>query len=127
MNKKILTILALLLLSTNISSAKMTKEAHNLYKMGTAYEAKQDYTNAIKYIEKAILVNGDDSVLYTKIAGLYSTVGDNASALTYYKKALKLNPGDGFLYVSIGNILQSMGDYENAYNSYKQASVLCPD
>ena len=127
MNKKILITLAILLLTANIGEAKMTKEAHHLYKMGTACEVKQDYDNAIKYLEKAIVINGDDSVLYTKIAGLYSTVGDNTSALKYYKKALKLNPDDGFLYVSIGNILQSMGDYENAYNSYKQASVLCPD
>ena len=121
-NKKlILAITAVLLLSPAVY-AKMTKEAHHLYKMATIYEEKQDYNNAVKYIEKAIAVNGDDSVLYTKAAGIYSTLGDNQNALSYYKKALKLNPGDSFIYVSVGNILQSMGDYENAYKAYKQAA-----
>ena len=128
MNKnKIVLLLAILLFTQVSSNAKMTKEAHNLYKTASMYEHNQDYQNAIKYLEKAVAINGDDSILYTKLAGLYSNIGDNATSLSYYKKALKLNPADGFLYVSIGNILQSMGDYENAYNSYKQAQKLCPE
>ena len=60
----------MLFMTPAATNAKMTKEAHNLYKMATVCENKQDYATAIKYLEKAISVNGDDSVLYTKIAGL---------------------------------------------------------
>src|SRR5574344_406366 len=129
MNKKIkLLIIATLLAFMSLAgNCKMTKEAHNLYRMATACEQKEDYPGAIKYLQKAIEVNGDDSVLFTKIAGVYSSMGDNLNALTFYKKALVLNPSDGFVYVSMGNILQNIGDYNNAYEAYKQAAALCPE
>ena len=90
MNKnKIALLLILSFLIAPAANAKMTKEAHNLYKMAVRCEAKQDYSTAIKYLEKAISINGDDSVLFTKIAGIYTAIGDNTSALNYYKKALE--------------------------------------
>ena len=121
LNKKILILCCTLMLSTSFADAKMTKKAHELYKQATYLEHKQDYNNAIKYLEQAIAINGADTVLYTKIAGLYYNIGNNQEAINYYKKALQLNPADGFIYVTLGHILQSTGDYENEYKSYKQA------
>ena len=107
--------------------AKMTKEAHALYQEACSYEYKGDYANAISTIQKALNINGDDAMLYTKIAGLYADAGNYEEALGAYKRAVKLRPNDAFIYISIGNILQTMGDYENAYNSFMQAQQNYPE
>lgn len=128
--KKIyLSIFAIIvsLSSTAGVEAKMTKEAHALYQQACNYEYKSDYNTAISIIQRAIAINGDDAMLYTKIAGLYSDIGDYEEALGAYKKAIKLRPNDAFIYISIGNILQTLGDYENAYNSYMQAQQIYPE
>ncbi len=129
MNKKIcLSLLAVLTaLSMLQSEAKMTKEAHALYQQACNYEYRSDYNSAISTIQKALSINGDDAMLYTKIAGLYSDVGRYEDALGAYKKALKLRPNDAFIYISMGNILQTIGDYENAYNSFMQAQQIYPE
>ncbi len=127
--KKLSISLLILLMASSVqySEAKMTKEAHALYQQACNYEYKSDYNTAISIIQKAIAINGDDAMLYTKIAGLYSDIGSYEEALGAYKKAIKLRPNDAFIYISIGNILQTLGDYENAYNSYMQAQQIYPE
>lgn len=129
MNKKLyisLLSVALFFASPSVR-AKMTKEAHALYQEACSYEYKGDYSSAIQTIQKAININGDDAMLYTKIAGLFADAGNYEEALGAYKKALKLRPNDAFIYISIGNILQNTGDYENAYNSFMQAKEIYPE
>ena len=129
MNKKIFVSLLgiIMFFSAAQAEARMTKEAHALYQEACNYEYKGDYVNAIAIIQKALNINGDDAMLYTKIAGLYADTGNYEEALGAYKKAVKLRPNDAFIYISIGNILQSMGDYENAYNSFMQAQQIYPE
>ena len=118
--------LAMLIMSPSID-AKMTKEAHSLYQEACNYEYRGEYLKAIDIIQKALNLNGDDAMLYTKIAGLYADTGNYEEALGAYKKAVRLRPNDAFIYISIGNILQTMGDYENAYNSFMQAQQIYPE
>ena len=108
MNKKLyVSLLGMAILLTSVQAdARMTKEAHALYQEACNYEYKGDYTNAIGTIQKALNMNGDDAMLYTKIAGLYADTGNYEEALGAYKKALKIRPNDAFIYISIGNILQ---------------------
>ena len=129
MNKKVyVSLLGIVMFLSSLQvEAKMTKEAHALYQEACSYEYKGDYVNAISIIQKAININGDDAMLYTKIAGLYADAGNYEEALGAYKKAVKFRPNDAFIYISIGNILQSMGDYENAYNSFMQAQQIYPE
>ena len=121
------SLLVLCTLAAQSAEAKMTKEAHALYQQACAYEYKNDYNTAIKIISQALSINGEDAMLYTKIAGLYSDTGNYEEALSAYKKAVKLRPNDAFIYISMGNILQTIGDYENAYNSFKQAQTIYPE
>ena len=122
-----LVILCTLSAMSTPAEAKMTKEAHALYQQACAYEYKSDYNTAIKIIQQALDINGEDAMLYTKIAGLYSDIGNYQESLSAYKKAVKLRPNDAFIYISMGNILQTIGDYENAYNSFKQAQTIYPE
>ena len=128
--KKLYVSLAILCTLSAMSvpaDAKMTKEAHVLYQQACAYEYKSDYNTAIRIIKQALEINGEDAMLYTKIAGLYSDIGNYPESLSAYKKAVKLRPNDAFIYISMGNILQTIGDYENAYNSFKQAQTIYPE
>ncbi len=128
MNKKLyVSLLAAMFMMSPSIEAKMTKEAHSLYQEACGYEYRGEYLKAIDVIQKALNLNGDDAMLYTKIAGLYSDAGNYEEALGAYKKAVKLRPNDAFIYISIGNILQTMGDYENAYNSFMQAQQIYPE
>ncbi len=129
MNKKIyVSLLGIMLFLSGLHvDAKMTKEAQALYQEACSYEYKGDYATAINIIQKALNINGDDAMLYTKIAGLFADAGSYEEALGAYKKALRLRPNDAFIYISIGNILQTMGDYENAYNSFMQAQQIYPE
>lgn len=108
------------------ADAKMSNEAHVLYQKACQLEYQHKYSEAIQFIYDAIKENGDDAILYTKLAGLYTDLGDNQNALAAYKRAIKLRPNDAFIYISIGNILQNMNDYDNAYKSYMQAMELFP-
>ncbi len=128
--KKLYVSLAILFTLSAMNTpadAKMTKEAHALYQQACAYEYKSDYNTAIKIIQQALDINGEDAMLYTKIAGLYSDIGNYPEAISAYKKAVKLRPNDAFIYISMGNILQTIGDYENAYNSFKHAQSIYPE
>ena len=129
MNKNLcISLLGIMLFfASSQAEARMTKEAHILYQEACNYEYKGDYATAIDIIQKALNINGDDAMLYTKIAGLYADAGNYEEALGAYKKAVRLRPNDAFIYISIGNILQTMGDYENAYNSFMQAQQIYPE
>lgn len=122
----LLFLICTLALQPNVE-AKMSKEAHALYQQACAYEYKNDYKSAIEAIQKAIDINGEDAMLYTKMAGLYSDIGEYEQALSAYKKAVHLRPNDAFIYISMGNILQTLGDYENAFNSFNQAQSIYPE
>ena len=130
MNKNLYVSLTAILCTIMLGlpvQAKMTKEAHALYQQACAYEYKSDYNSAIKVIQQALAINGEDAMLYTKIAGLYADTGNYEDSLSAYKKAIKLRPNDAFIYISMGNILQTLGDYENAYNSFKHAQTIYPE
>ena len=126
-NLKVSLLLICLLVGVSQADAKLTKEAHDLYQQACQYEYRSDYNTAINVINKALQVNGDDAMLYTKIAGLYADAGNYSSALSAYKKAVKLRPNDAFIYISMGNILQTLGDYDNAYNAFKHAQSIYPE
>ena len=108
------------------ANAEMTKEAHALYQKACQLEFQSNIEGAIQLIRQAIEKSGNESILYTKLAGLYADLGDYNNALGAYKAAIKLRPNDAFIYISIGNILQTTGDLENAYNSYMQAMEIFP-
>ena len=129
MGKKLNVSLLIFCLALGISQsdAKLTKEAHDLYQQACSYEYKSDYNTAISIINKALAINGDDAMLYTKIAGLYADAGNYKEALSAYKKAVRLRPNDAFIYISMGNILQTLGDYDNAYNAFKHAQTIYPE
>ena len=121
-----LIIAVALSFTTQSIEAKMSKEAHNLYQQACSFEYKRNYNQAIEIMLKAIEINGDDAMLYTKIAGLYAERGDYNSALEAYNKALKIQPNDAFIYISVGSLYQNMQDYKAAFEAYSKAMTIFP-
>ncbi|MCQ2743940.1 MAG: tetratricopeptide repeat protein [bacterium] len=123
-----ITLLSVALIcSISTVEARLTKEAHALYQEACQLEYKNNFNGAINIIEKAIAQNGEDAMLYTKLAGLYADTGKYREAISSYKKAINLRPNDAFIYISMGNILQTIGDYDNAYSSFMQAQNIYPE
>lgn len=106
--------------------AKMSKEAHSLYQQACGFEYKRNYSQAIEIMKQAIEINGDDAMLYTKIAGLYAEQGNYTAALEAYNKALKLQPNDAFIYISVGGLYQNMQNYKAAFEAYSKATEIFP-
>ena len=98
------------LISINSANAAMTKEANQLYFQACRYENQNNYEAAINAIKEALEKNGEEAILYVKLAGLYTDICDYENALGAYKAAIKLRPDDAFIYISMGNILQTLGD-----------------
>ena len=92
----------------------MTPEANRYYHKACSLADKAQYTEATEYLNKAILISPEDSLLYTKLAGIYSELGKWEEAIDAYKKAVKLRPNDAFIYISLGNIYEQMQDYKSA-------------
>ena len=113
------SLLTTILVSTLIFSstpvmAQMSPEASVLYQEACSAEHQQDLKEAISKLEQAIKLSGGDSMLYTKLAGLYSEIDDSEKALATYKKVIELKPDDAFVYISIGSIYENQGKYKEA-------------
>ena len=81
-NKKLLlttVLISTLALGGAPVLAQMTPEASALYQEACSAEHQQDLKGAIAKLEQAITVSGGDSMLYTKLAGLYSEIDANDS------------------------------------------------
>ena len=117
----------LVALSNGSAIASMSPEANALYQKACALEYKEEYTNAIQALLQAISISPKESMLFTKLAGLYADTQDYDTALKAYKKALELKPTDAFIYLSIGGIYENKGEYKEALLYYQQAQKIFPD
>lgn len=107
--------------------AYMPPEASTLYQQACSAEHQQDLKEAIAKLEKAIEISGGDSMLYTKLAGIYSEIDEFDKALENYNKVIKINPDDAFIYISIGSIYENQGKYKEALGAYQKALDLFPE
>ena len=110
--KSLLTTILVSTLILNCTSvfAQMSPEASVLYQEACSAEHQQDLKEAISKLEQAIKLSGGDSMLYTKLAGLYSEIDNSEKALATYKKVIELKPDDAFVYISIGSIYENQGN-----------------
>lgn len=127
--KKILTayILSALFISGVPAFCYMLPEASVLYQEACSAEHQQDLKGAITKLEKAIAVSGGDTMLYTKLAGIYSEIDEFDKALENYNKVIKINPDDAFIYISIGSIYENQGKYKDALGAYSKALDIFPE
>ena len=96
----------------------MLPEANSLYQQACSAEYKEDYTTAVEKLQQALNISGNDAMIYTKLAGVYSEMGEYDKALETYSKVIELRPNDGYVYLSVGNIYETQGKYLEALQAY---------
>lgn len=109
------------------SKAYMSGEANLFYQQACTLEYQHNYEAAAEKVLQAIQLTGDDAMLYTKLAGLYTELGKYEEALSAYQKVSKLRPNDAFIFISIGNIYQTKGDYKESLAAYESALKIFPE
>jgi outer membrane protein OmpA-like peptidoglycan-associated protein/tetratricopeptide (TPR) repeat protein len=119
--KRILNILLLLLLSTQMMAQSSKASPKRILKQANKQFSLLKYAYAIPLYKNYLIAIGNkvkpsDSIVYKNLGEAYRLVNEYDSALAYYQKAV--NKG-----VVVGNKiaeLQAMvGDYENAQKEYK--------
>lgn len=105
----------------------MSPEVNSLYQQACSAEYQNNIPDAIEKLKKAISLSGNDSLLYTKLAGIYSDIGEYEKALEAYSKVIELKPDDAFVYISVGSIYETQGKYKEAIAAYNKAMQIFPE
>ena len=88
---------------------------------------EQVHETAKEYLDRALSLNPNSSVVHT-LRGLYfQRIGNNRDALTEFQAAATLQPDDPALYVSIGESHSKLGDLIRALEAYQYAANLVPE
>lgn len=99
--------------------------------IGVIYNAKGDYTKALKYEEKS-LEEENGSYAYTTIGLIYSNIGDYDKALVTYENALLAaknesgedSPTIASIYNNIGVVYVDMGKLNDALEYFEKSSAI---
>lgn len=126
-NKFLISAIIGLSLTGLPSYSYMSPQVNALYQQACSAEYQNNLPDAIEKLKKAIQLSGNDSLLYTKLAGIYSEIGEYDKALAAYSKASELKPDDAFIYISIGSIYETQGKYNQALAAYKKAMQIFPE
>ena len=127
--KNLLTaiLVSTLALTGTCSQAQMSPQASLLYQEACSAEHQQDLKEAISKLEKAIEISGGETILYTKLAGIYAEIDEFDKALANYQKVIAINPEDAFIYISVGSIYENQGKYKDALEAYNKALDIFPE
>jgi len=109
--------------------------------LSALYEEKEDFTNALKYLEKLSGCIQDSegeysdeaSLVFIHMAELYNMTGDNVSAELNYKKALRnytnakgsKNENLPQVYFELGSICDERGEKNKAKEYFQKAYADC--
>lgn len=82
-------------------------------RIGTAYASMGEFENAIKFLEKSLELDHDDTVLF-ELAQLYLVIGEASRAIDYFKQLDALAPDfDGYAYPYAQALVEN-NDFETA-------------
>ena len=118
--------------------------------IGDISSVLQNEKNAVKYYQKAVAYNANNTDLHLKLARSLNNSGDNENAIKEYDIALKTakkenqievlqdmenlwvqklreNPQDASAHMNLGVILQKKGDFEGALKEYQFSEAINPN
>lgn len=114
--------------------AKNAKEVDYVYSLGTAYQAKDDYENALLWYTKAKAMEPKGDYIDKAIASVYQdqaaplvdqavekqTKGDLAGAIPLYQQVVKLVPNNARVWTNLGVCFQQTDAFDQARNAYQK-------
>jgi tetratricopeptide (TPR) repeat protein len=92
-----------------------------------AYIKRNDYSNAIKDLDKAIILNpvfAKQYKAYTNRCGAYEKLGNLERAMRDCSRALEIDPQDIMAYFNRGIVLLKMGKNNRAAEDFQKAAML---
>jgi tetratricopeptide (TPR) repeat protein len=95
--------------------------------LGTAYEQRKDYKEAIEAFRKAVMLDRDNLDAIRGLAENLMNDGQYDAALEQYKVIVDSNPEDAQTYVRMSEIYRHEAKYDLALDSLKKADALVPD
>ena len=121
MKKSISTILLILTFAAGMAWAETAKE---WCEKGTIAMEIGYYNVAIKFFEKALAINPNDSESCFNMGLVYSKKGKPKEAISYYKKAIAIDPGHASAHFNIRCICNKKGDNSVAAHHFYKAGSL---
>jgi tetratricopeptide (TPR) repeat protein len=97
-------------------------EAHNL--MGAILNAQGESAAAVKSLQRAIHLNGDNAQFYSNLGEIERRRGKLPEALVALKRATSLDPQSAQAWNNFGILRYDRREFQEAVNCYKQAIAL---
>lgn len=108
----------------NYEEAIKLKPNSYLYneKLAKAYLLKNDYENALKYYENAIILSGNNTDLIKDVLNILNRDFEkNANKIIeYFNKIISIDNNDDEAIEELAKLYESIGDYNNAYLYYNK-------
>ena len=93
----------------------------NLRLLNFIYSKKEDYLNALNYINKAIKINPNFAEAYNEQGNAYNALKQLSLALKSYDMAININPNYADAYYNKAVVLQYLKKTEDSINNYDEA------
>jgi len=97
------------------------KNAYALYNKGLILEAKQEYSEALKYYSKSIKEKPGVADVWTNKSNILCHFGRFEDAIVHCNTALKINPSDELAWNNKGFALLCLGELEESISCFDQA------
>ena len=107
--------------STGYKTGADNEQAAYWFKKGALCATYGNDRAAIKYYEKAIELDPDNSSAYFEQGLSYGQVGDYQKAIPLIDRAIRMQPQNGLYYYGRGRVSLLSGDKEKALKDFKKA------
>eukprot|EP01130_Rhizamoeba_saxonica_P017734 TRINITY_DN8665_c0_g1_i1.p1 TRINITY_DN8665_c0_g1~~TRINITY_DN8665_c0_g1_i1.p1 ORF type:complete len:462 (+),score=93.87 TRINITY_DN8665_c0_g1_i1:102-1487(+) len=97
------------------------------YYLGRCFMAKEEYKQAYKAYQKAVVIDISNPAFWCSIGDLYYKINQYSDALDAYSRALQLNPYLPEVWHDLGRLYDSCGQKNDALDAYRKASELDPE
>ncbi|MCC6837433.1 MAG: OmpA family protein [Bacteroidia bacterium] len=94
------------------------------YERSFAYLAKNDFTNAIGDLNKAIVMEPNDKKLFLQRGKVYLSTSQYQSAINDFTKNIQLDEKSADALKLRGKCYMELSDYKNAINDFKKLTTL---
>ncbi len=124
--KQQILLLALISISLCGSVAAEERTAASILALVKGYEDKNDYSRAIKELDKVIKLSPSDASLWMRQSMGYCHLNDYKNALRAADRACELKPKDAHYLQHRANLLSLLGQNGKALPAYKAAAMADP-
>ncbi len=111
----------------SVSDLSIPSRARKEFDQATQLIGKQDLTQAIQKLNKAISIYPTYAVAYNNLGVIYSKLGDPVQERESLQKAISLDDHFALAYVNVGRMNIAGGDFPDAEVALDEASTFAPN